>query len=695
MGPLVRARQALDDNQYTQALVLLNDIHDNQLKTSEYYTIKGLSYLKLGDLRRALKAYKKVSPQPLSTKIEIAYLYLLLGETGRVEKLVDKMESAFGQSPETALLRGNINLKKELFDDAEKYYRAALKQDENFIKGYVGLANSFLKQRDFKKAEEYYLEAVRRSKEGTVADIALANFYLSTDRSREAEIHLEGKLKTYPDDINLSMALSTVYIKRNNLSGANEIYLNALKHHPDSLALIIRAIKTNLDLGKNLAASRLIEKLNQAGLDEDKKNERYYGAMLLGEYHLRAGDVDSALSSFNKALVVSPSSYEINYYLGLTHLLQNKPRLSKQFLKKAIQNNPGYIQAHLLLAGLYLLSNQYDLAADHAKLVLQIEPDNRSGHAMNGVALYLQSRLEEARYEFEVLQKLDSRNNLYFYFNALTAINNKQLSEARKQISEIDPRYVERLFLELELLKQEKVEPRQVDDHLAPYLDHQAGFLSHALMGQYYLEEGVLGLADKHLEKAILLNHNNTAAHYMKAKIASEKGDAASAMTLLNRLIEMHPQFIKSYQALGILYEKNKDYIHARKVYEKGLAYFPEDDMLLNNLAWILLNHFEDKTTAYSYIRQAISVAPKNDQINDTLGWWYYLNGDYQQAIEILDPLVNKNPDKGLYKYHLGMAYVKNEEMHLGLPHLETALKQDIPDNLKAKISKILKMINL
>ena len=75
--------------------------------------------------------------------------------------------------------------------------------------------------------------------------------------------------------------------------------------------------------------------------------------------------------------------------------------------------------------------------------------------------------------------------------------------------------------------------------------------------------------------------------------------------------MQIDARFLKAYQALGITYEQSQEYEQARRIYEQGLQYYPDDLTLLNNLAWIQLVHVDDKPSAYVYIKRAAALAPE------------------------------------------------------------------------------------
>jgi tetratricopeptide (TPR) repeat protein len=66
---------------------------------------------------------------------------------------------------------------------------------------------------------------------------------------------------------------------------------------------------------------------------------------------------------------------------------------------------------------------------------------------------------------------------------------------------------------------------------------------------------------------------------------------------------------------------------------------------------------------------------PKNPAVLDTLGWIYYKKGLYRSAIVELEQSHEKIQTNPVILYHLGMAYLKNDQKKEAKAALEKALE--------------------
>ncbi len=66
---------------------------------------------------------------------------------------------------------------------------------------------------------------------------------------------------------------------------------------------------------------------------------------------------------------------------------------------------------------------------------------------------------------------------------------------------------------------------------------------------------------------------------------------------------------------------------------------------------------------------------PDNPSAADTLAWAYYKKGAYSLAVDLLQEALKKAPNRGLYHYHLGLAYQGAGDPVRARTHLEKALQ--------------------
>ena len=74
-------------------------------------------------------------------------------------------------------------------------------------------------------------------------------------------------------------------------------------------------------------------------------------------------------------------------------------------------------------------------------------------------------------------------------------------------------------------------------------------------------------------------------------------------------------------------------------------------------LARTMIDLGEDASVALSLAQQALSSAPSNPVVAGDLGWVYFKEGLPHLAIPLLRQAAEKQPTRGSFRLHLGMAY--------------------------------------
>ncbi|MBN8542869.1 MAG: tetratricopeptide repeat protein [Alphaproteobacteria bacterium] len=109
--------------------------------------------------------------------------------------------------------------------------------------------------------------------------------------------------------------------------------------------------------------------------------------------------------------------------------------------------------------------------------------------------------------------------------------------------------------------------------------------------------------------------------------------------------------------ARGICYERAGEWEQAEIDLLHALKLEPNQPDVLNYLAysWLTLNKNVNK--AREYLETAVEMRPDDAHIIDSMGWAYYLSGDFNKAVEYLEKSAEIIPDDATINDHLGDAY--------------------------------------
>ena len=99
------------------------------------------------------------------------------------------------------------------------------------------------------------------------------------------------------------------------------------------------------------------------------------------------------------------------------------------------------------------------------------------------------------------------------------------------------------------------------------------------------------------------------------------------------------------------------DWMKAKPALERAVASGPDQPAALNHLGYAMLEHGGDLIEATRLIAKASSLRPDDAAITDSLGWAFYLRGQPEQSIPLLEQAVAADPTEAALGEHLGDAY--------------------------------------
>lgn len=152
--------------------------------------------------------------------------------------------------------------------------------------------------------------------------------------------------------------------------------------------------------------------------------------------------------------------------------------------------------------------------------------------------------------------------------------------------------------------------------------ENEKVFEALVLRSKVYLKLGNKDLAEKDLQKALLLNEDYE-SHFIIAKIAMNKNDYQPSIYHLDRAISLNTQFIDGYLNRAYAFYQIGDYDKSLDDYKKAYELNPQNSIPLTNIGFIY-GLIGQNDTAMEYYSKAISINP------------YDFNAYYNRANEYL-----------------------------------------------------------
>lgn len=171
--------------------------------------------------------------------------------------------------------------------------------------------------------------------------------------------------------------------------------------------------------------------------------------------------------------------------------------------------------------------------------------------------------------------------------------------------------------------------------------------------------EGAVELAEKALSQ-----RNVPELAILRGQAMEKAGRLEEAKQIFTALIDeaarqrVSPRRRAIYHLyLAMVQHKQGNWPAARKSLEKGKALNPQNPYIINYLAYSLLERREEVEVSLGMLQRAHRLAPESAAITDSLGWGYFLTGDYRNAVRYLEKAARKAGNDSTIYDHLGDAY--------------------------------------
>ncbi len=112
------------------------------------------------------------------------------------------------------------------------------------------------------------------------------------------------------------------------------------------------------------------------------------------------------------------------------------------------------------------------------------------------------------------------------------------------------------------------------------------------------------------------------------------------AINATKRAIELNPQDAGAYDYLGMAYGNMKQYAEMSKAFKKSIELDPQNATHYASLGWFLLLKGDAKESV-TYLKKAVELEPDNKLSRSVLYIPYYLQGQYDDALDAVNKSIN------------------------------------------------------
>ncbi len=652
MGPssqemLAKAQRFIDQGQYHKAFWLLKKLKKDRSGDERVWFMLGEVALRSGHPYQAIRYFETVlslNPQNSRALVKLGYLYLVTGYYEKARYIAKKILKIDPQNVYAHLILGDLKALKGNLDQARKYFQKVQAQQPKDFRCYLELGDFYLLSGDYQLALRAYKKAQLLAPQRPEVYIALGNYYLVRKQWSQAEKALEKAISLTPPKsyqrLDYQAYLAEFFIKTRQIQRAFTLYQKLLQKEPHNYYFLVRYTEIALYLRDLDKAQKSLVTL-----------KRYYPELfavpyLQGHLLLAKGHYKDALASFQVALsrAEDPRAY---YFLGLSQWLSGLPRQALTNLSQAVLRDPLLLKARLALAALELSTNQPALAYKDLQWLLP--------YSVQAHKLALMCRLK--------LRDCQNASKEWFFLKSLPSIENKDfltlLWEANCATIHIPKG--KKLPLAAWVLFRNKPEA------ITHLLQGPPEALK-ALKVAIYMEKSRW----EKVEKALESDTSSVTLAYLKAVLLNRQGEYQKAIPLLQHVTQTVPDFVPAQTLLGHLYFKTHRYLKAAESFRQALVHAPQNPLLLNDLAWTLLQMPRERGTleeALKVAEEARDLAPEDPAVVDTLALVYHYSDMHEIACRTAKRALELAPQDPLIKQH--KALVCQKELDLPTDNIE------------------------
>jgi len=194
------------------------------------------------------------------------------------------------------------------------------------------------------------------------------------------------------------------------------------------------------------------------------------------------------------------------------------------------------------------------------------------------------------------------------------------------------------------------------------------------------------------LREILKKNPNNNEIILILADSLRSVGKYKESITYYDNVIEKinkeDPQYWNIFYSRGISYERIKKWNLAERDFLLSLKLNPQAPYVLNYLGYSWLERKKNLKKALALIKTASEIQPNDAYITDSLGWAYFLLGEFDISIKILEHANMMLPSDPTLNDHLGDAYWEVGRKSEAISQWKKVLVFDPNTELKMKVEQ-------
>jgi cellulose synthase operon protein C len=681
-----------------QSLKLVNDISEPDTNNATLLALKAAIFYKLKDNDTAVRdaqAALKIDPSNLDALTVLAVDRLADNDPKGALNLLSSVPEAQTGELGVQLLKLRVYEQLKDYPHIESLLRALAEQYPQQVMFRKQLARFYISQRRPDDAEKELRAITAANPKDSQAAIDLIRFLYTVKGPAAADNELNARIKAGGDVFPYQLAIAEFDFDQGKPDDSFKLLAQLGGSDSPTQAITAKILAAELYLRqKNTDAA---EKIVDDILAQDSRNVD--ALKLRASIRLSRGQFDAAITDLREALNDQPQSAELMLMLATAYESSGSIDLAdKQFADATKASN--YAPSVGLSYVAFLrrrggLDRAYDLLTELA---------NRSPRSVQILSALAEAKL--ARQDWagaeeiaDRIKRIDTGNT----GDVADQISGAALSGQGKYDASIAafqnavsaaPSAAQPMVNLVTALVRAKQPDKAVAFLQSVLKENPNNAEAYVLLGNLNLSSNAADQAEQNFKAAITKQPKNPLGYQALAGLELRQKKFDAALDTIRAGLKEQPDSVALRTTLAGILEQKGDYEAAITEYQNLLKLQPGSLILSNNLASLLADHRTDKASLDQ--AQSLATALRDSpvlQFKDTLGWVYYRQGDFNNAVPLLEAATAGLPNNALVHYHLGMAYIGVGQSAKASEQLKEALTGSPESELEAKINAGLKKI--
>ena len=565
--------------------------------------------------------------------------------------------------------------------EIDQLYNAKEKALDHFINGSVAESNE-----DFALAIVEFMEALNYDTSSGIF-YALANNYLALDKLSSALKYANLSISYDSTELDYYDLLAEIFIQAREVDSAAAVLEKIIDLDPGRVNTYYQLARIYED-SKPLKAIGIYEDLTKLiGPD-------WNVLIHIAELYEKLGYKEEAANALQKLLAIDPSNLALQKLVIDFYQRVEKYEEALEMLDDIIELMPDDLDAREKKAQTFILMDDWQAAAVEYGFILEqpdvpLEIKIRIGASYFAKAITDSAVLPLSKDLFESIDKDTSDWEVKLYLGAI-AISQREDSvaiEYFKYVTE-NARWNGEAWVRLGGLYFDNQKYEEAEKIMTEAIDlFPHDFAINLILGLSLAQQGKNAEAKDYLKKASEINPADVTALSAYGFALSQLNENEEAAIYLKRALVMDPNNVNLLGQLGLILNNLKNFTESDSLYEKALELDSLNVLINNNYAYALSERGLQLERALQMVTISIEADSLNSSYLDTVGWIYYMLGNYEPARIYIEKAIEVGGENSVMLDHLGDILYKMGNENQAVEVWRKALELDSSnDLLKQKV---------